>query len=261
MSQPTTPESGRSNPCGKPTEPCGEFAALRQANLARAREWNPDGVATGPGFAGLELAGEVGELCNLLKKAERARLGLVGGSVSPEAIAQELADVVICADLVGIALGLDLWPIVRQKFNATSEEKGFRTRLEDRPLTDMLDFAQQQVEALLHRNRINQAFSSLVERSGLSPDLVETPEFKAGCRADEALRRLGIDTDSWTIPCDLIPISVARFKDAGHPATAAGEVATCGLCGEPMPPGEEMFAYHGLRNPCPKPPLAQGGGA
>ena len=29
----------------------------------------------------------------------------------------------------------------------------------------------------------------------------------------------------------------------------------CQLCGEPMPPGEEMFNYHGYSGPCPKPPL------
>ena len=28
--------------------------------------------------------------------------------------------------------------------------------------------------------------------------------------------------------------------------------ARCGLCGEPMPPGEEMFNYHGYSGPCPK---------
>ena len=33
------------------------------------------------------------------------------------------------------------------------------------------------------------------------------------------------------------------------------EVARCELCGEPMPPGEEMFKYHGLSGECPKPPL------
>ena len=31
--------------------------------------------------------------------------------------------------------------------------------------------------------------------------------------------------------------------------------AKCELCGEPMPPGEEMFKYHGYSGPCPKPPL------
>lgn len=30
---------------------------------------------------------------------------------------------------------------------------------------------------------------------------------------------------------------------------------TCDLCGEPMPPGEEMFKVHGATGPCPKPPL------
>lgn len=30
---------------------------------------------------------------------------------------------------------------------------------------------------------------------------------------------------------------------------------TCELCGEPMPPGEEMFKFHGFSGSCPKPPL------
>lgn len=32
-------------------------------------------------------------------------------------------------------------------------------------------------------------------------------------------------------------------------------VALCGICGEPMPPGQEMFKYHGYSGKCPKPPL------
>lgn len=35
------------------------------------------------------------------------------------------------------------------------------------------------------------------------------------------------------------------------------DVARCQLCGEPMPPGEEMFKYHGYSGDCPKPPLRQ----
>lgn len=34
------------------------------------------------------------------------------------------------------------------------------------------------------------------------------------------------------------------------------KTATCKLCGEPMPEGEEMFNYHGYSGDCPKPPLA-----
>lgn len=33
------------------------------------------------------------------------------------------------------------------------------------------------------------------------------------------------------------------------------EQAKCELCGEPMPPGEEMFKFHGYSGNCPKPPL------
>jgi hypothetical protein len=29
----------------------------------------------------------------------------------------------------------------------------------------------------------------------------------------------------------------------------------CELCGAPMPPGEEMFKYHGYSGDCPRPPL------
>jgi hypothetical protein len=29
------------------------------------------------------------------------------------------------------------------------------------------------------------------------------------------------------------------------------EIAVCEICGEPMPPGEEMFKFHGYSGPCP----------
>lgn len=34
----------------------------------------------------------------------------------------------------------------------------------------------------------------------------------------------------------------------------------CKLCGEPMPPGEEIFHYHGYSGDCPKPPLPRDNG-
>lgn len=33
------------------------------------------------------------------------------------------------------------------------------------------------------------------------------------------------------------------------------EQPKCQICGEPMPPGEDMFKFHGYSGPCPKPPL------
>lgn len=32
-------------------------------------------------------------------------------------------------------------------------------------------------------------------------------------------------------------------------------VAKCELCGEPMPPNEQVFKFHGYSGPCPKPPM------
>lgn len=29
----------------------------------------------------------------------------------------------------------------------------------------------------------------------------------------------------------------------------------CEICGEPMPPNEQMFKFHGYSGACPKPPL------
>lgn len=35
--------------------------------------------------------------------------------------------------------------------------------------------------------------------------------------------------------------------------TRSEEIAACRLCGEPMPPNEQMFQYHGYSGPCPVP--------
>lgn len=35
------------------------------------------------------------------------------------------------------------------------------------------------------------------------------------------------------------------------PVETVSIAGTCELCGEPMPPGEKMFKYHGCSGPCP----------
>ena len=37
-------------------------------------------------------------------------------------------------------------------------------------------------------------------------------------------------------------------------------MSKCGICGEPMPEGEEMFRYHGFSGDCPRPPLPRDSG-
>jgi NTP pyrophosphatase (non-canonical NTP hydrolase) len=104
------------------------FAELRSANERRHAEWDPDSFIT-LAFRGNELAGEVGEACNEIKKLERERLGIRGSRSNRLFLASELADVVICCDLIAMDAGIDLESIIRDKFNATSEKYGLETKL------------------------------------------------------------------------------------------------------------------------------------
>lgn len=100
---------------------------LRAANIARDKEWNTGTERVSLAFRGNELAGEVGEACNVIKKLERERIGLRGSVASVSMLAEELADVIICTDLIAMDAGIDLETAVREKFNATSKKVGLKT--------------------------------------------------------------------------------------------------------------------------------------
>lgn len=106
------------------------YTSLREANAARQEAWCRGGdPAPGLAFRGVELAGEVGEALNVIKKLERERRGWRGSRASLDDLADELADVIICADLAALAAGIDLDAAVVRKFNATSEKVGLPQRL------------------------------------------------------------------------------------------------------------------------------------
>lgn len=91
-------------------------------------------------FRGNELGGECGEAQDVIKKLERERHGWRGSRATTDRLAEELADVVICASLCAITAGVDLGAAVRAKFNATSQTNGLLTMLpevpEPRPATE-----------------------------------------------------------------------------------------------------------------------------
>jgi len=76
-------------------------------------DWNPMEWACA-------LAGEVGELCNLLKK----RYGREDASITEGEIADEIADVFIYLDLLATRLRMDMETVVKTKFNKTSKKVG-----------------------------------------------------------------------------------------------------------------------------------------
>lgn len=105
-----------------------QYDTLTEANRARQAEWDAGNQLT-LAYRGNEMAGEVGEACNVIKKIERERLGIRGSRDTVAHLMEELADVVICAHLCAMAVEGDLDQAVRDKFNATSEKMGLKTRL------------------------------------------------------------------------------------------------------------------------------------
>lgn len=99
---------------------------LRAANIIRQQEWCPTQLPD-LSFRGNELAGETGEACNVIKKLERARHGWVGARDTVEHLAEELADIIITADLVALQCGIALDSAVVNKFNTTSLKNNLTT--------------------------------------------------------------------------------------------------------------------------------------
>jgi NTP pyrophosphatase (non-canonical NTP hydrolase) len=114
------------------------FREVRELNLARCFRWHPNvGVADWkPVQWSNATAGEVGEMCNAVKKLERVEQGLQqkkGPATRSEAImaiAKELGDLFLYADLTASRLGLRIEDCIRYAFNKTSEQEGFPERIE-----------------------------------------------------------------------------------------------------------------------------------
>ncbi len=96
------------------------FNALRQANTTRQIEWE-SGTSFSLEYLGNAMAGECGEACNVIKKLVRNRLGARGNTATVADLGEELADIIIYADLIARKEGIDLGDAVRDKFNKTSK--------------------------------------------------------------------------------------------------------------------------------------------
>lgn len=104
------------------------YNSLRVANRARQQEWDAKDELS-LSYKANELAGEIGEVCNAVKKLERERLGLKGSRITMQEVEDEFGDAMICLDLLADRLGIDLGVVARNKFNRTSAALGFQSRL------------------------------------------------------------------------------------------------------------------------------------
>lgn len=101
---------------------------FQQVTRDRDVQWDPEGKLDLL-FRATELAGEVGELCNVVKKIERERLGLRGSKATKDQLREEIGDVLICLALLANTADIDLAQAVISKFNASSEKLGLDARL------------------------------------------------------------------------------------------------------------------------------------
>jgi NTP pyrophosphatase (non-canonical NTP hydrolase) len=108
-----------------------KFDELRTVNADRVSFFGHGRIEDGWNEAewGCAIAGEVGELCNILKKYIRQTPLDPSKAQLTAMAAEELADVVIYADLIALRLGVDLGEAVRDKFNKVSRKHDFPQRL------------------------------------------------------------------------------------------------------------------------------------
>jgi NTP pyrophosphatase (non-canonical NTP hydrolase) len=104
-------------------------------SFARALRWhNGDLNSWSPSDWFTALAGEVGEVGNVIKKLNRVRDGMLTRGQASEnelrgKLKMEIGDSYIYLDLLARRVGLNLEDCVRDTFNRISEREGFPERL------------------------------------------------------------------------------------------------------------------------------------
>jgi len=109
-----------------------DLSALRPLNVQRAKEGFRCYDNQPLTYWTTALAGEVGELCNMIKKLQRVEKGGVdGGSsytakdISKDMLKEEIGGIAIYLDLLASLLGISLEEAIIDTFNKKSEKLGF----------------------------------------------------------------------------------------------------------------------------------------
>jgi NTP pyrophosphatase (non-canonical NTP hydrolase) len=108
-----------------------DLQKFRNTNIERAMEGFKTYSNVPLLFFTTALAGEVGELCNMIKKRERAKYGgLVAGTnhkaadITQDVLKEEIGGIFIYLDLLASLVGVDLGEAVIETFNSKSEKYG-----------------------------------------------------------------------------------------------------------------------------------------
>lgn len=108
-----------------------DLKKFRETNIKRAKEGFKTYDNVPLLFFTTALAGEVGELCNMIKKKERAKYGgLDAGTnhkaadITKDVLKEEIGGIFIYLDLLASLEGIDLEEAIIETFNSKSEKYG-----------------------------------------------------------------------------------------------------------------------------------------
>lgn len=120
-----------------------DLAAMRPINVQRAIEGFNCYDNQPLTYWTTALAGEVGELCNMIKKMQRVEKGgLDGGSsytakdITKEMLKEEIGGIAIYLDLLAAQLGISLEDAIIDTFNSKSARYGFQQCIQPLTATD-----------------------------------------------------------------------------------------------------------------------------
>ncbi len=112
---------------------------LRRINRERRLRWHPDDAPVEAQWSSGDwsnaMMGEAGEAANVVKKIRRLETGVKARnsysslSMLVMDLGDELADMIIYADILAERYNIDLEAAIIRKFNAVSEREGFDERL------------------------------------------------------------------------------------------------------------------------------------
>lgn len=118
------------------------FQEFSRINRARAERWHRTGIEEwSHSDWATALAGEVGEVCNAVKKFNRLRDSIPAGDgdtpqpdtvvAATKAVAKEIGDVYAYLDLLAQRFGLDTFTCIRETFNQISVREKMPERIRE----------------------------------------------------------------------------------------------------------------------------------
>lgn len=116
-------------------QPYQSLPHIEVTNLMRALRWHKQGLESWSlSDWGVALAGEVGELCNVIKKLNRIAGDIQSKNNGKESelrtqLKMEIGDSFVYLDLIAQRAGLHLDECIRDTFNRISIREGFPERL------------------------------------------------------------------------------------------------------------------------------------